>query len=329
MTLVSVIVPMFNASRTIAATIASVVAQTHRPIELIIVDDGSTDDSLAIAGDAAAALTIPCQVTRQRNAGAASARNHGLRLARGELIQFLDADDLLSPTKIAEQVMQLDGQAKCLSRCAWMLFDEHTPIPPLQNQDPFPHDLAPIDLLRLKVHPQILVPVHAWLTPRTLIERAGPWDEQLSVNDDGEYFARVLLAAESVLWVGTAFALYRQQTASLSRTRSSIGMRSLVRSLESVQRSLQLAPAFSIVEDHPRLRAMWSWAAWYLYPEYADESLLATKHAMSVGGLVDMVKGGRLARVLGALLGWRLVRRIQHHRLQASSPARHIHPQGQ
>jgi hypothetical protein len=100
--LVSVIIPALNAARWIGETLASVRAQAHRPIETIVVDDGSTDATAHIAGASGA------RVIHTAGAGPGAARNAGMAAARGTFLQFLDADDLLAPGKIARQVRTLD-----------------------------------------------------------------------------------------------------------------------------------------------------------------------------------------------------------------------------
>ncbi|HEY8600248.1 MAG TPA: glycosyltransferase family A protein [Thermomicrobiales bacterium] len=97
--LVSVIVPVYNGARFLAAALDSVLAQIYTHYELIVVDDGSTDESAAIAGRYPAARVIS-----QTNRGTAGARNVGLTIARGELIAFLDQDDLWLPEKLRTQV---------------------------------------------------------------------------------------------------------------------------------------------------------------------------------------------------------------------------------
>ena len=100
--LVSVIIPAFNAERWIADTIASVRDQTHQAVEVIVSDDGSTDATVAIASAAD-------RVTQGQGGGPGGARNAGMRIARGEFLQFLDADDLLAPEKVARQVAALSS----------------------------------------------------------------------------------------------------------------------------------------------------------------------------------------------------------------------------
>jgi glycosyltransferase involved in cell wall biosynthesis len=106
--LVSVVVPAFNASRTIDETLRSIRSQTHRELEIIVVDDGSTDNTGAIAARHAA-VDDRIKVLAQQNQGVAAARNHGWRQARSDVIAFADADDLWAPTKIERQLEVLDA----------------------------------------------------------------------------------------------------------------------------------------------------------------------------------------------------------------------------
>jgi glycosyltransferase involved in cell wall biosynthesis len=94
---ISVITPCYNGAMYLRQTIESVLTQTYPPLEMIVVDDGSTDDSAAIAES----FGPPVRVIRQRNAGTAAARDAGLALAQGEYIHFLDGDDLLQPDSFA------------------------------------------------------------------------------------------------------------------------------------------------------------------------------------------------------------------------------------
>jgi glycosyltransferase involved in cell wall biosynthesis len=100
--LVSVIIPVYNGARYLRAALESVFAQAYRAFEVIVVDDGSTDDSGAIAQSFADVRYLP-----QTNQGVAAARNHGIDAARGEFFAFLDQDDLWSPEKLQLQVEYL------------------------------------------------------------------------------------------------------------------------------------------------------------------------------------------------------------------------------
>jgi glycosyltransferase involved in cell wall biosynthesis len=105
----SVIVPVYNAERYLGHCIESVLSQSHPPAEVLIVDDGSTDHSMDIAKMYASHVRI----SHQENLGPAAARNAGIRLAAGELLAFLDADDLWTPDKLEHQLAVLATDSTC------------------------------------------------------------------------------------------------------------------------------------------------------------------------------------------------------------------------
>ncbi len=119
--LVSILIPAYNAERWIGDTIRSALAQTWPRKEIIIVDDGSRDQTLRVARQFA---SKDVAVVTQENQGASTARNRALALSQGEFIQWLDADDLLSPHKIAKQ-MEAAGKfenKRALFSCPWAYF---------------------------------------------------------------------------------------------------------------------------------------------------------------------------------------------------------------
>lgn len=127
--LVSVIIPAYNAADTLNETLRSVRSQTHRALEIIVVDDGSTDDTRAIA-EQHAAIDDRVQVVTQNNAGVATTRNEGWQRARSDLIAFVDADDLWAPTKIERQLqaLQTGGQNVGLVYCWFARIDNQGSI---------------------------------------------------------------------------------------------------------------------------------------------------------------------------------------------------------
>ncbi len=117
--LVSIIIPLYNSAESLQRTMQSVLAQTHQPIEVILVDDGSTDNSYERAKQFESDHIV---VLQQTNAGAAVARNTGLAAAKGTFIQFLDAGDVLSPEKIAAQVNALNNHPGKVAVCNYKQF---------------------------------------------------------------------------------------------------------------------------------------------------------------------------------------------------------------
>jgi glycosyltransferase involved in cell wall biosynthesis len=111
--LVSTIIPVHNRAALLREAVSSVIGQSYRPIEVIIVDDGSTDDTPAAADALASGFPAQIRTLHQRNTGAGFAREAGRQSARGEFIQYLDSDDLLLPDKFALQVAGLRANPSC------------------------------------------------------------------------------------------------------------------------------------------------------------------------------------------------------------------------
>jgi glycosyltransferase involved in cell wall biosynthesis len=129
---VSVVIPCFNVAPFLHATIASVLAQTHPVTEVIAVDDGSTDDTAAVAG----AFRPPVRVIRQANAGVSVARNHGLRAATGAFVALLDGDDIWEPEKVARQVAYLDAHPEAGSvGCNLAVFEDDCLVSETAEED--------------------------------------------------------------------------------------------------------------------------------------------------------------------------------------------------
>lgn len=306
----SIIIPCHNAAPWLAQTLESALAQTCGPREIILVDDGSTDESLAIAR-----TFEPRGVTvlHQANAGASAARNHGLARATGGYVQFLDADDLLAPDKIAIQLAALaSAPALTLAAGRWGRFREDPAQAEWPDEDVY-RATTGVEFLQLHFETYSMMQPGAWLAPRELLKLAGPWDESLSLNDDGEYFARVMLRARSILPTPAARAYYRQPRAgSLSRRRGEAALRSLHRSVRLTLQHLRAA------DDSDRTRAAcnlaWRRIAAELYPDAPDLARDARRRAREFGG-DDTPCGvpGWVAQ-LARVAGWSFARRLQRLR---------------
>ena len=205
-TLVSILIPAHNAQQWIADTLRSAIAQTYEPKEIIVVDDGSTDQTLAIARRFESERV---RVVKQNNQGAAAARNKALSESRGEYIQWLDADDLLAPDKISKQMATLGpGDRRLLLSSPFGRFKYR-----YYRAEFVPTglwcDLSPAEWLLRKMGQNAYMQTATWLVSRELTEAAGPWDTRLLGDDDGEYFCRVLLASNGTRFVPDAKVFYR------------------------------------------------------------------------------------------------------------------------
>lgn len=209
MPLVSILIPAYNVEPWIADTLRSALAQTWPRKEIIVVDDGSTDRTLAVVRSFASAGVV---VATQPNQGAAAARNRASSMCSGDYVQWLDGDDILAPEKISTQMEALDrgATARTLLSCAWGTFmyrhsrARFTP-------SPLWCDLSPAEWLVRKMSHNVYMQTATWLVSRDLTEAAGPWNTRLLGDDDGEYFCRVLLASDGVRFVPDGKVLYRER----------------------------------------------------------------------------------------------------------------------
>jgi glycosyltransferase involved in cell wall biosynthesis len=306
--LVSILIPAFNAAPWIADTLRSALGQTWPSVEIIVVDDGSSDDTLSIARSFSSERL---RVITQPNRGASAARNHALRLARGGYIQFLDADDLLAPDKVERQLRRLLPLGpQVLASGAWARFSGDPSAAVFQTAPaPNARDLSGVEFLQINFETLSMMHPAAWLAPRAVLDRAGPWDETLSLNDDGEYFARVALASERILFCADARSQYRSALpGSLSRRKDAHALVSLHRSVELTLRHLLTA------DSSPRTRAAaafaWKCTAYELHPAQPALSRDAERRSHALGGSSRPFPGSGRFQLLSRLLGWRLARRL-------------------
>lgn len=205
--LVSILIPAYNAEEWIAETIQSAVAQTWLRKEIIVIDDGSTDRTAEVARQFA---SKELKVVSTANQGLSAAVNAAFQLCQGDYIQELDSDDLLAPDKIERQLGALrEGDSKrILLSSPWAYFHyRHQRARFVANA--FWRDLSPVDWLLTKLSGNLHMQNATWLVSRELAESAGPWDEHLYYDQDGEYFARVLLASEGTRFVPEGRVYYR------------------------------------------------------------------------------------------------------------------------
>ncbi len=186
--LVSVIIPVYNSEKYLEAAICSILNQTYKNIELIIVDDGSADNSLAVSKRFEGERV---KVFHQQNKGASAARNKGLAEANGVYIQFLDADDLISPDKIEAQVNLLQAKPEYICTCPTAYFNDDDDFLSKKPEDHWIKNGSddPVDFL-IKLYggdligPQYggMIALHSWLCPRIILDTAGKWNEELNAS---------------------------------------------------------------------------------------------------------------------------------------------------
>ena len=176
--LVSVIIPVYNGARFLGAALESVFAQTYRPIEVIVVDDGSADDSGVIA------QSFPeVRYVRQQNEGVAAARNNAIQIARGEFLAFLDQDDLWTPEKLKVQVDHLLKNPELGYTLTHLQFflEPGTTLPPWFKKE-----------LLTTVHPGWVL--GTLVVRRTVFDQVGDFATAYSAANDSDWFFRAKAA---------------------------------------------------------------------------------------------------------------------------------------
>jgi glycosyltransferase involved in cell wall biosynthesis len=306
--LVSILIPAYNSQEWITETIQSALAQTWPKKEIIVVDDGSKDQTAEIAKRFE---SQGVRVVTQPNQGAAVARNTAFSLAQGDYIQWLDADDVLDPRKIENQVQQLDGLSKrTLLSGAWGHFiyrqSKARFIPTLLW-----HDLSPVEWLIRKMGNNLQMQTDNWLVSRKLTEAAGPWDARLFRDNDGEYFCRVILASDNVKFVADAKSYYRE-----AGFKSISYIAGSNKKLESLFISMKLHIQYlRSIEESERTRAacVYYIRTWLheFYPYRLDIAEQLKQMAAQLGGKAEDPCLSWKYNWLVQLFGWDIGRRAQ------------------
>ncbi|MBD3789204.1 MAG: glycosyltransferase [Campylobacterales bacterium] len=282
--LVSVLIPLYNANRYISECLDSIICQTYKNLEVIIIDDGSTDNSLAIAREYET-LHRHIKVYSQQNSGASAARNKAFAYAKGEYIQYIDADDCLHEDKIMVQMQNMleeETATLCFGKCEYFYKDKKNILErdmEIYRQKQF----DPCEFLYMMWLNAEAIPPLGYLMHRSLIEASGGWNEALSNNDDGEFFARVILASKNIIFVPKSISYYRTDTpGSLSKEISQRASLSYIRSIELyVQHVKQCKQDFM-----PALKTVFTRALIQLYPldQEAADTLQKIKEKLGILG---------------------------------------------
>lgn len=309
---VSILIPCFNASRFILATLDSAIQNLESGDDIVLVDDHSNDDSMTKAAEFLERSSIEYQIETNPDKGACAARNHALSLAKGDLIQWLDADDLLGATKVATQRQHLHQGGKALvvspyqsfvgkagdlnenKKCDWAALSQPSPADWLASENE--------------------AVLHCWLGNREVFEAAGPWDTSLQVNQDGEYLVRALAAAEELHLETRVYVHYRRGIpGSVSRfTREKAP--SLFQSVHSIHKT-----ALSI-ENSPRMRQMianrYQHAIYSAYP-HCPEGIREVKMQLASlpkPTIQNPQTISRKSKLFSLIFGWKALSRIRQWR---------------
>jgi glycosyltransferase involved in cell wall biosynthesis len=308
MSCVSICIPCHNAVRYVGAALDSVLSQSWTPLEVIVVDDGSTDGSSEIL---AAYAVKGVHVITERCGSAAKARNRAFAAATGDYIKFFDADDLLSPCHIELQMKRLAGRTDAVASSEWGRFygDDLTTF--RLNPQSVWRDMQGTEwLVEAWRDARPMMQPGMFLLPRALVESSGGWDEDLTLIDDFEFFARVLCHTEEMLFTPGATLYYRSGlSGSLSGQKSRKAVESAFHSsIRGTDHLLQLRDDGVARRSCANLLQDFIYA---YYPDHADLRRSMNLRIAKLGGSDLPPDGPPRFQMLRKFLGWRIARLIQ------------------
>ncbi len=318
MKLVSIIIPLYNSECFLNETLNSVLSQTYKNIEVILIDDNSTDGSLNIGLNFQKQHPPKILLYKNKGKGACAARNYGFELSKGEYIQFLDADDMLSPDKIERQVKALEEQPGCIAVCETWHFKNTIQEAINSDKEYLFSTTKPEDFfIQLWGGNELLpnmIQTSAWLTPRGLIERNGLWDTSLEKDQDGEFFARIALNSKGIVYIPEIKNYYRKHT----KGKNIAGQKQKIH-LESNLRSTSLKEQYLLNSTNSKY-ANKAMASQYLivaidaWPRYKDITKQALTKVKQLGGTSYLpVLGGSLIEGIKRTLGWKIAKGFSYY----------------
>jgi glycosyltransferase involved in cell wall biosynthesis len=273
------------------------------------VDDGSTDGT----ADFLKALTDKrIRYLVQDNKGAAAARNAAYRISSGDYIKFLDADDLLSADCIESQVRRIVNEPGSVASGQWGRFfaadaSDFTLAPEKIWKDMEAVEWIVASLIESGSN---MVQPGIFLIPRPITEKAGPWNENLSLVDDFEYMTRVLCLTNRLLFCEEAVLFYRSGLlTNLSAKKSGAHMKSAYLAVHLATRVILERRS----DERSRLACANAYQRWayQFYPRYPYLCIEAEKEIKKLGGSTIDMGGSKMYLLLCRIIGWKLAKRLK------------------
>lgn len=294
---VSIIIPCFNAAAWISETLSSALQPAPMPIEVIVVDDGSTDGSAQIVADEFPTVRL----IRTPNRGVSAARNLGIESSRGKYIVFLDADDLLLPDKMERQFELAERSGADVVYGNWQRLNDHRPSETVER--------AIVGDPELALFTDFWCPTGAYLFRRCLVEKVGGFRPTLPVIQDARFALDCALYGGRFVHDPTLSCGYRVHTSGSVSTRSRVAF-----CRDCLTNALEVQEFWS---HHggltpPRLAALMTVADGVARAAAQLDDPLFDDASRLVDSLRDTVSvpGGRMSRLATSLLGYRRVRRL-------------------
>ncbi len=254
--LVSVIIPAYNGDRYIAEAVETVLNQNYPNVELIVVDDGSTDRTQQVLEP----YFPQIHALSQSNQGVAAARNQGIEAAQGELIALLDQDDRFLPDKLTAQVAIFQGNPTVgVVNSGWRLIDaEGHPISTIEPWHDLPHLTLETWLTRTPILPSAL------MFRRELWQQVGGFDSRFDGVDDVEFVWRLALAGCEAMWLPEVTVDYRQHSRTVSQQKAAERAQVFITAQDHFFNQPNLPDSICQLEATARYEGL-TWMGWHLY----------------------------------------------------------------
>lgn len=326
--LVSTVIPVYNRPQFLMQAVDSLLSQTHRPIEIIIVDDGSTDETPQIAKQLSIQYPDFIRFLQQSNYGPGRARETGRQLAKGEFIQYLDSDDRLLPNKFTKQIQALRDNPDCgIAYGYTRLIDENG----TELKAPFKWTDRDIPFL----FPSLLVDrwwcTHTPLYRRTVTDKIGSWSD-LRWSQDWEYDARAGAMGIKLVNCHEYVSEHRQhsgdrQTSNANWTTDPERLKNRLALLNALWFNAEQA---GVSKDSPEAQHFVRWAFMIARHCGAAELLMESKACLDLAIKVNRSKGSDLKLYTGLcrLLGIKIASQLTMYAINfRRSPSKSTLPQ--
>jgi len=305
--LVSVCMPAYNSAKYIAEAIESVLDQTYKNVELIITNDGSTDETSDILAQYTSRPNI--KVINGKRSGPSAACNQAFSHAKGDFIKFFDSDDILSKDNIAVQVQKLLDHPNSIAAGQCKRFYNNDMATALDEPLATWQDLGSLDWLIIDNGKGLgMMQNGMFLIPRHLLDAGGLWNEKITLINDFEFYSRLFLHADRILFTKEAKVYYRSGltngvSSTINKTR-----------LFSAYTALELTTSLLLNhEDSDRVRSVlfFMWDMWK-YTFYLDEMDLYRKTVQQMKRLGNYSnRFERKVSPIVKLIGWKNEKRIK------------------
>ena len=264
MPLISIILPLYNGGEFIEKTLLSIGQQSFNNAELIIVDDGSTDNSPDIIKNLSLKSSYPIlrnlRIITQKNGGVASARNHGIKEAKGEWLSFIDQDDIWLPEKLEKQIEMLQGTNASFCYTAFSRFYADGREVPKQNGSSDRNKS-----LRSLISGKLFIPPSAALVKKEIAESIGGFNSDFIPSDEWDFFLKILEKYDPA-YCPEILVKFRSHPTSTAKTQK---RKIFAAQLNVIEQHTDIAEKLGVVKELKKRKAN---VLWHLGQEYEADN---------------------------------------------------------